>query len=278
MRLRPRHFHTPGVQHRKLIVRIGAVSYLNTKPLICDWDPDVELILDLPSRLADRLNAGDLDIALIPSAEFLRSENLAIVSDACIACRGPVRSVQILFRKPPQEVQTLALDEGSRTSALLAQVLLAKQFGITPKTHLLNIDADYMAEEADAVVIIGDRAMSVDQEQFCETWDLGEFWNEHTGLPFVFAVWATHHPSLAARWSDYLQERRDAGLLQLSTLAAQEAGAYSLSEEDCFRYFDQQLHFQLGSRELAGLDLFRKLAVRLELLPTQSTQLSLQPL
>ena len=103
-------------------MRIGAVSYLNTKPLVyglADLAPQHELVYDLPSRLADRLAAGALDVALIPSVEYFQRPDYEIVSDACIACRGPVRSVKLLSRVPLESIRTLALDEGSRTSAVL---------------------------------------------------------------------------------------------------------------------------------------------------------------
>ena len=108
-------------------LRIGAVTYLNTKPLVHGLAallPTAELIYDYPSRLADALATGELDIALVPSAEVLQHSEWTIVSDACIGCRGPVLSVKLLFRVPPSEVRTLSLDEGSRTSAVLAQILL----------------------------------------------------------------------------------------------------------------------------------------------------------
>lgn len=260
-------------------MKIGAVSYLNTKPLIYGWQvPDTELVLDLPSRLADRLHAQDLDIALIPSVEFLRSDNFSIVSDACIACRGPVRSVQILFRCPPSKVRSLALDEGSRTSAALAQVLLHEKFGIRPQTELFSIQDDYHGITTDAIVIIGDRAMQVDHAPFHEVWDLGQAWYDHFGLPFVFAVWATYHQQLEPWWSNYFQQRRDDGYAHRDALAHQEAPHYGLQPADCLRYFEHQLHFRLGAEELAGLDLFRTKAVEIGLLPAHSTQLSLQPL
>src|ERR1700733_15959753 len=100
-------------------LRVGAVTYLNTKPLVYrleQFAPHVELVFDLPSRLADQLAAGQLDVALIPSIEFFQNPHYTIVSDACIACRGPVRSVKLFSRVPPQNIQSLALDEGSRTS------------------------------------------------------------------------------------------------------------------------------------------------------------------
>src|SRR5262245_39566916 len=107
---------------RQSRVRVGAVSYLNTKPLICDFAelaPDAELVLDYPSRLAEALAAGTLDVALIPSIEFFQDPGYTIVSDACIGCRGPVLSVKLFSRVPVETIRTLALDEGSRTSAAL---------------------------------------------------------------------------------------------------------------------------------------------------------------
>src|SRR6188768_2971938 len=108
-------------------LRVGAVSYLNTKPLIYGLErlaPQAELVLDVPSRLAIDLAAGELDVALIPSIEFLREPAYAIVSDACIGCRGPVLSVKLFSRGPAAEIRTLALDEGSRTSVALVRILL----------------------------------------------------------------------------------------------------------------------------------------------------------
>src|SRR3954470_3310916 len=100
-------------------MRIGAVNYLNSKPLVYGLEslaPTARITYDLPSRLADSLAAGRLDVALIPSGEFFRTPGPRIVSDACVACCGPVLSVKLHFRVPPKDVRTVALDEGSRTS------------------------------------------------------------------------------------------------------------------------------------------------------------------
>jgi chorismate dehydratase len=240
--------------------RIGAVSYLNTKPLIYGLSehlPASELILDLPSRLADRLAAGELDVALIPSVEFLRGDGLKIVSDACIACRGPVRSVRVLFRKPPSQVKTLALDEGSRTSAALAQVLLAERFGVRPTRQQLDIDAVIADCTADAILVIGDRAMSLDLSDYCDSWDLGEEWVRETGLPFVFAMWVARG-QVSTAISDALEQARDSGLANLNEIVAREAPRYHLSTASCEEYFRRHLHFYLGERERAGLKLFSR--------------------
>src|SRR5262245_7158700 len=113
-------------------VRVGAVEYLNAKPLICDLDrlaPDADLVLDLPSRLADQLADGRLDVALVPVIEYFRGKNYSIVPGIAIASRGPVLSVSLFSRVPWSGIRTVALDEGSRTSAALTQVLLQGRYG-----------------------------------------------------------------------------------------------------------------------------------------------------
>ncbi len=249
--------------------RIGAVSYLNTKPLIYglrEQLPDSELILDLPSRLADRLAAGELDVALIPSVEFLRGNGLGIVSDACIACRGPVRSVRVLFRKPPEQVRSLALDEGSRTSAALAQVLLAERHGVRPARQQLGIGDSIEACAADAILVIGDRAMSIDTGPYYTTWDLGEEWLKETGLPFVFAMWVARE-NMPPEIANALQLARDTGLANLDEIIARESPKYGLSTASCDEYFRRHLYFYLGQRELAGLQLFSEQAAAIGLTP-----------
>ncbi len=119
-------------------IRVGAVTYLNARPLVFSLPglaPQAKIIIDLPSRLADALAAGRLDVAMIPSIESARGSGYSIVSDACIACNGAVRSVKLFGRVPVERVRTLALDEGSRTSAALARILLKERYGIWPETR-----------------------------------------------------------------------------------------------------------------------------------------------
>ena len=145
------------------VVRIGAVSYLNSKPLIYGLSDSLgesgALSLAVPSQLAMELNSHSIDIGLIPVVEYFQIPEFRIVSDAAIACRGPVWSVRIFFRCDPSQVKTLALDEGSRTSAALSKVLFHERFGFVPKTIPLPMTADPMNVNADAVLVIGDRAM-----------------------------------------------------------------------------------------------------------------------
>src|SRR5215471_5314672 len=117
-------------------IRVGAVNYLNTRPLICDLTelaPEVALSLEVPSRLADLLAQGRLDVALIPVIEYFRASNYTVVPDISIASRGPVLSVTLFSRSPWAQIKRVALDEGSRTSAALCQVLFAKRYGVKPE-------------------------------------------------------------------------------------------------------------------------------------------------
>lgn len=251
-------------------MRIGAVSYLNSKPLIEELSTtatEAELVLDYPSRLADDLADGSLDVALIPSFEVLRNANYEIVSDACVATHGPVMSVKLYSRVPLGEIKTLALDEGSRTSAALTRVLLAERFGVTPRLLPFPMHSHIETTTADAVLMIGDRAMHAPQERFAVTWDLGEEWLKWTGLPFVFAVWAARSTTDLQGLEDTLCLARDRGVSRFQQIAEREAAALGLSAETAYRYLRDNLHFRLGSAEWAGLKLFQHLAVQNGLAP-----------
>jgi chorismate dehydratase len=262
---------------------VGAVQYLNTRPLVHGLAASgVTLSYDLPSRLADRLAAGELDVALIPSIELFRGDQYRVVSDACIGCRGPVMSVKLFFRTAPERVQSLAVDEGSRTSATLARILLAERFGVEPRVEVLPIGAGVGQTSADAVLLIGDRALSMPpgEASFQLIWDLGDEWCRWTQLPFVFAVWAAR-ASLDARSIEPLLARaRDSGRSNLAAIAAAEAAGHGLTVPQCLSYLRDNLHYELGSAEREALSLFYALAAKLSLAPADldlATSLSSAP-
>jgi chorismate dehydratase len=251
-------------------VRIGAVNYLNTKPLIHDLDvlaPSAELVLDLPSRLATRLAEGSLDVALIPVIEYFRAGTYTCVPNISIATRGPALSVTLFSRKPWPEVRTVALDEGSRTSAALTQVLLRKRHGVTPEVWPLAIDDRAEEAQADAVLLIGDRAMRACLPGFEFAYDLGREWHEWTGLPFVFAVWAVRPGAELGPVLGALQEAKRRGLRRAGWIAQREAEALGLDAGYCRRYLTDILHFDLGPRELEGLSRFQEYAAEVGLAP-----------
>ncbi len=245
--------------------RIGAVSYLNTKPLIFGLDQALKsgdaLSLDLPSKLATDLASGSIDIGLIPVVEYFQHPKFEIVSDAVIACRGPVWSVRVFFRCDPSEVRSLALDEGSRTSAALSKVLFHHKYGFIPKTIPLKMEDDPVESPADAVLVIGDRAMHPEsfRPAFHSDWDLGQTWFEETGLPFVFAMWVARNNSFAnVQWAKAFEKARDEGLLHVREIAQSAANKYQLTASQCEDYLTKYIRFFLQEDERRGLQEFRR--------------------
>jgi chorismate dehydratase len=251
-------------------VRVGAVNYLNTKPLICDLEriaPEAELLLDVPSRLADRLAAGELDVALIPVIEYFRAGRYSVVPNISIATRGPVLSVTLFSKQPWDEIRRVALDAGSRTSAALTQILLRTRHGVSPEVTPLPMDSRAEDAEADAVLLIGDRAMRACLPGFAFAYDLGQEWYDWTGLPFVYAVWAVRPGADLGGVAEALLESKRRGLMRAGQIAHQEAPRLNLDAGFCRRYLSTILHFDLGPRELEGLSRYYELACELGLAP-----------
>jgi len=251
-------------------VRIGAVNYLNSRPLVyrlaerAAW---VEVIYDVPSRLADALAEGTLDVALVPSLEAAFHPEYRIVSDACIGCRGPVLSVKLFSRVPMGEIRTLALDEGSRTSAALVQILLNKRFGLRPEISALRLGESLETCAADAVLLIGDRAIQSPPGRFAAVWDLGDQWLRMTGLPFVFAMWMARNAAPLTQLDALLSETRDDGVAHIDEIAAAEAAPLGLTEPQCRDYLRRNLNFHLAPGEQQGLELYLREAAELGIAP-----------
>lgn len=252
------------------MIRIGAVNYLNSKPLIEGLDllaPEAELVLDVPSRLADELSRGTLDVGLVPSVACLLEPNYEVVSDACVATHGPVLSVKMYSRVPPERIKRLALDAGSRTSATLVRILLAARHNVFPQVEPLPLEKTTEATTADAVLLIGDRAINPPEEKFVCTWDLGEEWINWTGLPFVFAMWATRRGTDLGPIELALSNARDRGVKNVAEIAKREAKLLGLSEQVTLDYLTRNLYYRLGAAERRGLARFHQLAVQYELAP-----------
>ena len=251
-------------------LQIGAVNYLNSKPLIEGLEelaPKADLVLDYPSRLANDLTAGRLDVALVPSIACLLAPHYEVVSNACVAAHGPVLSVKMYSRKPVSEIRRLALDEGSRTSATLVRILLAERFQVFPDVEPLPLDCETESTSADAILLIGDRAIHPPREQFAVTWDLGQEWTEWTGLPFVFAMWGTRRGTELGDLEQALGAARDLGTSRLPETARREAPRLGLDEALALDYLRKNLYYRLGTAERQGLRRFHELAAKHDLAP-----------
>ncbi len=247
-------------------VRLGAVSYLNAEPHVhgLDADPGFRIERDLPSRVARRLHAGEVDLGIIPSIEYAFGP-YAIVPGAAIASRGAVRSVCLFHRGPLDKVRRVALDTSSRSSAVLVRVLLRERLGRDPQYVPMGPGLVDMLAVADAALLIGDRAL--DQDGDLPRLDLGEEWLRLTGLPFVFAFWAGREGAVNPAGVRRLQAALADGLVQADLIAERQARGVAGRAERYRAYLRENIVFELGEREQAGLREFYRRAHAQALIP-----------
>lgn len=252
---------------------IGAIRYLNSRPLTAALPTiaaSARVVYDVPSRLADSVAGGRIDVALLPSIECFRHAEYTVVSDVCVASRGPVRSVKLFSRVPLDRVNTVALDEGSRTSAALAQIILRERFDRRPRVEPLPLGARLDTLRADAVLLIGDRCLQTCPPGYEQQHDLGELWTAWTGLPMVFAMWLARASAPLEGLAEILSAARAEGLARLPEIAAADGPRLGLTVEDCLGYLRDMLRYQLGPREHEALRLFHAYAVKHQLAPRGS--------
>jgi chorismate dehydratase len=179
-----------------------------------------------------------------------------------------VLSVKLFSRGPIESIRTLALDEGSRTSVALVRILLNERYGVRPRLEPLAVEASLSDTTADAVLLIGDRAIHSPAGRFEVVWDLGDEWFRFSELPFVFAMWVARSGTELDGLDAALGEARDAGLAHLGEIADREAAPLGLTRPQCIAYLRDNLYFYLGPREQRGLELFYKKAAQLGLAPS----------
>jgi chorismate dehydratase len=238
-------------------LKIGLFPYLNVQPLIFGLrdSSDVELVIDVPSRISERFKTGDLDLAMVPSYDAV-SLGAPILDSVCIASDGPVETVMLHHRVPLDRVKTLALDRASRTSAALARILIAEASGQRPKTSLFS-PAEGESGDADALLVIGDPAFSFRRIGF-DALDLGQEWRRTTSLPFVFAVMVAGPRSLPKGISRRIGKATRRGVAAASTIALTYNSGIEAGRAE--RYLRDVIRYDLGSRERQGLTLFSRRA------------------
>jgi chorismate dehydratase len=264
--------------------RVGHIQFLNCLPLY--WGLvhsgallDVELSKDTPDRLSAALVAGDLDIGPISLVEYLRNaDDLLLLPDIAVGSDGPVLSVVLASAVPLPEIRTVALGSTSRTSVLLARMLLEQRDGLAPRYLDMPPDLPLMLREADAAVLIGDAALRITYEAEraatsgedpgLHVVDLGAAWRDWSGLPMVFAVWAARrdfaeaNPGAVKEVHDAFRHSLDLALADVDAVAAHAAKWESFDPATLARYFTA-LDFRLGARQRAGfLEFARRAAER----------------
>lgn len=244
------------------MLRLGTVPYLNALPLVDGLAArdDVSLAAHVPSELAPRLRAGELDAALVSAVELFRDPPLGWVRGPAVVSHGAVRSILLFLRRPLAEVRSLALDRSSLSAAALTQVVLRRFVGLPP-LELLRCapDAALVDVDADAVLRIGDPALRTDPGER-EVLDVGAMWQAHAGLPFVYALWLVHPDAPAERLGAPLHEAAARGRARRDELAADFAREHGMDVSACTDYLREAIAYELGEREQAGLQLFGRLA------------------
>jgi chorismate dehydratase len=237
-------------------IKVGIVNYLNTKPLIYGLQKppiseQIKLVGDYPSRLAEMLLKGEIDLGLIPVAVIPQLPSYNIISDYCIGTEGEIASVALFSEVPMNEIKKVYLDYQSRTSVALLKYLMKEYWGINPEI-VEATNEDYRKEIAGttAGLVIGDRAL---EQRKISTfiYDLGSEWKSITGLPFVFAAWV----STKKLPDDFIRLFNEANALGLQHIDEIVAGEV-FDLYDLKKYYTLHLSYWLDERKRKGMEQF----------------------
>ena len=256
---------------RRDTIRIGAVGYLNARPLTWALDraPDRwQVRYDLPAVCARLLYDDEVDLGLVPSIEYLRSDDYRFVPGVGIGSRGPVASVALFTRVPVERIRHIALDTSSRTSVTLIRVLCHRRYRIAPEFVPHGPDLATMVRDYDAGLLIGDPALETDAAELGVTKiDLGAEWTVMTGLPFVYAAWTGRAGAIGAEDVRLLQEAQAEGVASYPAIAAEYGHNDAAATDRALAYLRDNMRYGLGPDEEQGLQLFLDYAADLGLAP-----------
>jgi len=254
--------------------RLGAVHYLNVRPLVYGLGDDArfDLRFDPPSRCAVLLRDGEIDLGMIPSIEYARGDDYRIVPGLSISSLGEVASVALFSKVPVERIRTIAADTSSRTSAALLQILCARRFGIVPQFKPMAPSAGDMLAACDAALIIGDPALFLDHDAMgVLKIDLGAEWQALTGLPFVWAMWVGRAGAVDADVTRRLQRARHEGVQHTDEIAAEYSRGDAHRIAIGRRYLRDNMRYGLGELEQAAIAAYYREAAALGLAPAVGT-------
>ncbi len=236
-------------------VKVVAVSYLNTKPLVYGFKQgmmknEIELIFDIPSKASEKLMNNEVDLGLIPVAAIPDLKEYYIISDYCIGATNPVASVCLFSEVPIEEIDSIILDYQSKTSVALLKILLKEYWNIQPL--FINSESEFHNEIKGnkAGLIIGDRAL-VQLNNFKYVYDLAETWQLHTCLPFVFAAWVSNKKLS----DDFVFNFNDVLKTSLSKMD-EISKEINFPYYDLDKYYHYNLDYKLDQQKLEALELF----------------------
>jgi chorismate dehydratase len=241
---------------------VAAVSFLNARPLIegIDEAPGIRLISDVPSRLLGTLVEERASVALCPVIDFQQSPvELEIVPVGAIGCDGCTLTVRVFSRSPMDRVTHVYTDGDSHTSVALLKVVFDELYRRAPTVSTLDsTDVNGLPTAPATILLIGDKVVRdrPDPGLYPHRLDLGEAWREMTGLPFVFACWMARSDRELGNLPGFLGRCRDLNRSRTAEIVARHAAALGWPEELAARYLDDVLRYDLGPRELEGIELF----------------------
>ncbi len=245
---------------------IGTVPFANAAPLVhflADRG-DVELSAASPANLVGMLERGEITAGLLPVAAYLENEDFDIIPGMSIASHGEVASVLLFLHRAIDDVRTVGVDRGSRTSVNLVHVLFEKFLGTRPEYAPVD-PADGVSRESDATLLIGDAALKCDTGG-TDRVDMGAFWRDRTGLPFVYAAWTYKAGADLGALPEVLRKAKDAGLGAPAEVAARAAGRSGIGERRILEYLENNIRYGLGREEEAGIRLFQEYLFELGIL------------
>jgi chorismate dehydratase len=270
-------------------LRISAISYLNTAPLMWDFEhgeareqlkQQFDVTYTIPSACAEALRSGTADIGIIPVAAYATIPGLVILPGVAIAALNAVRSILLVGRKRLDEIKTVALDTSSMTSVALCKVLLEEWLGGAREYRPMAPNLNAMLAACDAALLIGDPALLVRRESYATVIDLAEEWRKHTGKPFVFAFWAVREAAIAEagaraapdavlKLAEVFQRSCDHGLApnSIRSIASEWGPRLGMSADDVTSYLTSNIHYALDQPCREGLRLFYHYAAEYGVLP-----------
>jgi chorismate dehydratase len=261
-------------------LRISAISFLNTVPLMWDFEnggsmaalkEHFEFSYTIPSQCAEDLQSGTADIGIIPVAAYTMIPDLVIIPDVAIASKKQVRSILLVSKVPVEKIRSVAIDHSSRTSTALLKVFLKKFVGIEPGYTAQKPDLTEMLRWHDAGMLIGDPALQASTGGHY-VYDLAEQWQRWTSLPFVFAFWTIRKAALSGVPVDLdvpaiFQQSRDRGLQHIPEIAASWSLKLNLKAAVIQEYLSSNIDYSLDRDNLDGLKLFYRYAAECNVLP-----------
>ncbi len=263
---------------RHPLTRFGCHRFLNSRPFsdyLFEYRQDfgIEVRFDHPARLADALKEGALDLALIPSIEYLNFPDGRIIPDMSISSSGVVKTVLLVCRTKLEEVKSIALDERSRTSVVLLKLIL-KDKGVCPESFMpMAPDIQAMLKRSDAALVIGDAAFGLDGYGV-EIYDLSSEWFRMTRKPFVHAIIvASPHAHISSNLMEGIRRAKRVDQGRIRRIAEEESLKLNISVEECVDYLTNKIICNLGPKEIEGLNEFYAMAVENKLIDPKSKAL-----